>query len=172
MIHAPPVNVFCIFMVPCCFIPERWYPGLMGKVTFRFSLFLFWVENAFILVLFMTYEFCLLPFAYLLTFYNLMITSHGNKKLVMNMFRWAILGNLYLVHMILKDTYYLLKILSMLKGCKAADPHKLDDDEEEEISEETKLDLYNEIRIIVMQMYVECTDAFLNELKENEDDEQ
>lgn len=66
--------------------------------------------------------------------------------------------------MVAKDTYHLLKILSMHNGCKAADPNKIDDDDDEELSDNAKLNVYNEIRLIVMQMYIEVTEQHLLEL--------
>jgi hypothetical protein len=146
-------------MIPICFIPEKVSPGLMGRVTLKFSYINFWVENIFMVIVFFIYELCLLPFSYLLTFYNLVVTSHGTYKLILNWFRWAIFGLLYLNFIIAKDIFYLFRILSMYRGCKAADPHyNIDDDDDEGLSDDQKILVYNEIRIIVMQMYVEVTE--------------
>lgn len=59
----------------------------------------------------------------------------------------------------------------MYRGCKAADPHyNIDDDDDEGLSDDQKILVYNEIRIIVMQMYVEVTEQFKADQHDEEDD--
>jgi hypothetical protein len=77
MIHSPPLNLFSLFMLPALLVPDGVTPNLIGKMTKKFSYLNFWVENIFIIIVFIAYELCLLPFAYLLTFYNLMVTSNA-----------------------------------------------------------------------------------------------
>ena len=79
MVHSPPLNVFSLLMLPTLAVP-----GLTEKVTKRFSYLNFWIENIFIVIVFMVYELCMLPFAYLLTFYNLIVTSNSMKSTVLN----------------------------------------------------------------------------------------
>ena len=74
----------------------------------------------------------------------------------MNWLKWLVLGVVYLLHMILKDMYYLIQIMSMYEGCVAElDTPNAENEDEEELTSEQKICLYNEVRIIVIQLYCE-----------------
>lgn len=76
------------------------------------------------------------------------------------------------MHMILKDIYTMIKILSMYQGCIAADPHfNADDDDDEELTDKQKMDIYNEVRRVVIQLYVETQENHLEELKKAKEKE-
>lgn len=132
MIHSPPLNIFSLFMLPTLAVPN-----LTEKVTKRFSILNFWIENIFIIIVFMAYELVMVPFAYLLTFYNLLVTSSSKLKTVINWIKWLLFGILYLIFFILQDIYFLLKIMSMYNGCIAEDSLKTQqNDDEDELTEE------------------------------------
>lgn len=77
MIHSPPLNFFSLLMLPTLFVPDQISRNLTERVTQRFSYLNFWIENIFIVIVFMAYELCMLPLAYLLTFYNIMVISNS-----------------------------------------------------------------------------------------------
>jgi len=60
IIHPPPLNVFTLFILPC--IIKK---SLMLRASDVFSKFIFWAENFFYLIAFVSYEIILFPVIYL-----------------------------------------------------------------------------------------------------------
>jgi hypothetical protein len=117
VIHSPPVNLMTIVMLPFTIIPDRTLKdgstySLMSKVAHIFSCTNFWLENVIGIIFFMLFQIFLLPFVYLLTFFNIIYSTHGLFTTAFNVIKWAIFGILYLIHLLLKDTGMLIWILA------------------------------------------------------------
>jgi hypothetical protein len=60
IVHAPPTNVFLIFLLPFIFDKHK-----MKLWAFRYSMVVFWVENVYFITEFLLNELFLVPYNYL-----------------------------------------------------------------------------------------------------------
>jgi len=82
----------------------------MKRAAEIFSKFIFWCENFLYLKFFLAYELLLCPFILLKVSYNIMRGSTFINFFPMFFF-WIIVGPLFLIFAVLKDLFYLMKIL-------------------------------------------------------------
>jgi len=66
VIHPPIINCLCFFLVPFAFFN---YKG--KKMALYFSYVIFWIENFFLIIIFLIFDLTLIPLAYFITFYNI-----------------------------------------------------------------------------------------------------
>jgi len=71
------------------------------------------------LLFFISFEFLLMPFVHIITFFNILYCTPGIFSSAAYFFIWAGLGPFYLMFMLIYDTFYLIKILSFLDGCRS-----------------------------------------------------
>lgn len=109
VLHAPPVNVATIILLP--FVP--FCPTLMPRLSRYFSLMNFWLENLIGVLFFIIFELILIPIVFLKTNFNIMYSTHGLFTTVFNLLKWLIFGMFYLFFILTNDVFMLLKILSM-----------------------------------------------------------
>lgn len=112
------------------------------------------MENILLILAFVVFEFLMSPLVYLKTFYTLIYSTDGMFKTIFNLFKWTVCGAFYLLFILLKDTFLLIDILYMHDGCKVLYTQSNDEDAEDEISKERKLELFNEVRLVVIQHYL------------------
>ena len=106
VLHPPPISYLATIMIPFSFSSF-----LMKYVTKTFSYLMYWVENTFFLCGFLTIEMVLMPFAYLKIWSNIIASTLGFLKTIVNCLSWAILGVPMMLYLILRDCCYLLNIL-------------------------------------------------------------
>ena len=156
VVHAPPLNILCLVMVPFSIIPAS---NVMSKVSHMYSLFIFWMENIIFVFAFFLFELMLVPLLYLVCMFNIIYSTNGMFTTVYNIIKWLLLGFLYLAFILMKDVWYLLRILSMHEGCKKANEKEEKSSEKEKKERSDKLDMqmtcYNQIRGIIIKMYTE-----------------
>lgn len=126
VIYPPPLNIFCIFIAP--FILSK---NNMLKIADGYQRFIYWVENFFFSIAFLSYEFFFLPWIYLKIFYNIFrLANWGNVMQIF--FMWLVCGPIYLLTKITMDYVYFIKILCdydmemVLKSEKDAEDYKQD----------------------------------------------
>lgn len=105
IIHPPPLNVFTLAIIPC--IIKK---SLMKKAADVFSKLIFWVENFFYILTFVSYELLLCPIIYCKIFYNIFNLSTF-KWFFPNFFFWFFAGFFLLLFAVGKDLFFYLKIL-------------------------------------------------------------
>ena len=106
VLHPPPVSYLSTLLIP--FI---WHRTLMRFVTTGFSYLMHWVENLIFLMSFIMFEAMLAPLTYLKVWINVITSSLGLLKTIMNSLVWAALGVPMIFYIIMRDTTYLMKIL-------------------------------------------------------------
>lgn len=119
VVHSPPLNVFCILMVPFTV-----FPIWMEWISRSFSYLIYWVENIIFLVFFFSLEVCLIPFVYLrlaLTFLNSGEQGVEWREYFRNLGYFIFIGWLSILYIFCKDLFNMLYILSMHRGCKEND---------------------------------------------------
>ena len=79
-------------------------------------------------------------------------------------------GLLYIVFFILRDMYYLFRILSFLRGCRAKFKYK-----DELVQSDTPKDVlvrnFNEARNIAIQFYLDTKKSFSKDMDQGDDDD-
>lgn len=151
-------------------LPFTLFPSKMDKVAEKFSYAIFWVENIILIVGFMAFEICLIPFVYLITYFNIIFSCKSPLQLVTFLSKWAFGGIFLVFYIMLDDIRHLFKILVLYRGCKEASENNLADEEENEVEldDKQKIKVYNEIRDNVIEMYCEISDKYF---KTDEDDD-
>ena len=74
VLHPPPINVFCIFLLPFTVSKDR-----MEKFSEYFSYAIFWVENTMLIVGFIAFEMCLVPLVFIMSYVNIILGSNNLK---------------------------------------------------------------------------------------------
>lgn len=89
----------------------------MLRVTKTFSLFMFWIENIFLMLLFLIYEVCLVPFAYLKTLVSIMLHVEAGvlRKFGMILY-WLMIGLVIDLTLIYQDFKSLMHVLCHRHG--------------------------------------------------------
>lgn len=142
VVHPPPLNVMNMPILPFAFVPDS-FPS-KAEV---FSKLMFWFENLFIVLLFLVYSILLVPLIFFKMLYNF-FRSMKIYFFVVFAFVWIIVGLLVLPLFVLKDVFYLFKIL-----CKYNDE---DDQLKNKLSEDDKQDrimVYNEAIDVMRAIY-------------------
>jgi hypothetical protein len=70
VIHAPPLNIFCILLVPFTVNPK-----IMEKASKYFSYMMYWIENSLLVCCFIGLEFFIYPLVFLKSFCNVVHMS-------------------------------------------------------------------------------------------------
>lgn len=154
VVHPPPINMLCTLIFPFFLLPETQFKKWMPKICEAFSKTNFWIENIFLLVLFIIFELFLTPFVYLKSFYTIIYSTNGLFSVIANVFKWAALGPLLMMLVLCKDVVNLINILRMHDGCKAYKEQGDGDDEDEGIDGEQRVMLFNEVRHVVITHYL------------------
>lgn len=84
----------------------------MEYITMSFSYLMHWMENVFFLGGFMMFEAALAPLAYIKIWINIIANSMSLLKTIVNCIAWAAMGLPMIIFMILRDSAFLIKILS------------------------------------------------------------
>jgi hypothetical protein len=113
VLHPPPVSYLSAMMIPFLISSV-----VMKYLTKGFSYTMHWIENLFFLFGFLLFEGALAPLAYIKVWVNMITNSLGVIKMVMNCLMWALLGVPMITFLLLRDAFYLLKILSYHQGCR------------------------------------------------------
>lgn len=119
VVHPPPINLLCTLIFPFLLLKGNLYKENMPKICEFFSKANFWMENIFFILAFIIFELLMSPFVYLKTFYTITYSTEGMFTTVANLFYWTALGVVYLVIILLKDTYVLMEILYLHEGCRS-----------------------------------------------------
>ena len=146
---------------------------------------MFWLENCFLVPAFFAYSLLLVPLAYLVNFVTIIqSTGDGEgteddneggekkeekkpsrmsrlknkcrsmKKMFQYLAMWLFAGLFVCIFIAGKDVYYFCKLLSMHKGCREA-KGLIDEAEEDEIDERLEVVVFEEVRIVVIETYLE-----------------
>lgn len=70
VIHAPPLNIFCILLVPFTVNPK-----IMEKASKYFSYMMYWIENSLLICCFIGLEFFIYPLVFLKSLCNVVHMS-------------------------------------------------------------------------------------------------
>jgi hypothetical protein len=111
----------------------------MKKAAECFSKFMFWLENAGYLGVFMSYELMLFPVVYCKVALTIVFLSSWTRLFPMLLF-WLLTGPLILVYQLAKDTFFYVKIL-----CDYMDEEDQYREKEEEDFRQDKIVIYNEV---------------------------
>mmetsp|Transcript_45393 Transcript_45393/g.33176 ORF Transcript_45393/g.33176 Transcript_45393/m.33176 type:complete len:312 (+) Transcript_45393:2391-3326(+) len=134
VVHPAPLNAFTFFILPFAV-----KPSFMKKAAAVFSKFIFWFENSLFIFLFFLYELVLCPLIYLRVVYNVAKLSTFLSFLPLELF-WLLIGPFYLVYVIFRDIFYLVKIL-----CDYQQEEDNLKEKEEEDFKQDKIVIYNEV---------------------------
>ena len=83
------------------------------SVSNGFGLFMFWLENIAWLSLFLTFEVVLTPIVYFKNLFVVAYVSQGALLKIWNTLAWLFAGPIYIVFFILRDLWYMFRILTM-----------------------------------------------------------
>ena len=111
----------------------------MKKAAECFSKFMFWLENAAYLMVFMAYEAVLFPLIYFKVTLTIVFLSSWSRLFPMLSF-WLVIGPLVIVFQLTKDTFFFIKIL-----CDYMDEEDQYREKEEEDFRQDKIVIYNEV---------------------------
>jgi len=146
VLHPPPLSYLTIFMI--LFTPFR---GCMVYVSKFFSYLMFWIENSVFVFIFFILELIIMPLAYLKIWFNIIKNSLGVIRTILNCLIFAILGVPIMFFIVLRDFFYLMKILCMHQGCRYGRVDELQN--ECELNNIKKLRIYNQTRITVIILF-------------------
>lgn len=105
VVHAPPINLFTIFLIPC--ILKR---NLMKRAAEIFSKFIFWFENTFYILALLVQELLFVPLIYIKVMFNI-IRLASFLNMIFLIVSWTFLGLFFLLLGVSKDMFYFIKIL-------------------------------------------------------------
>ena len=150
IVHAPPLNIPLVFLVPCVFKQD-----MMLRISSAYSLVNFWFENLVFMVSQLIHELILVPWIYIRVFYNVIkLAGLGGMHLLLG---WSVGGLFYLLYGVGLDMYYYVKIMC---------DYKMDDDKqvkmEEEDMKQDKIVIFNEIISVLKSI------LFLFQQKQNQ----
>lgn len=111
----------------------------MKKAAECFSKFMFWLENAAYMMVFMSYEAMLFPLIYFKVALTIIFLTNWARLAPMLLF-WLVIGPLVLVMQLARDTFYFVKIL-----CDYMDEEDQYREKEEEDFRQDKIVIYNEV---------------------------
>lgn len=151
--HPSPLVLLNIPLFILTAIPgmPKWF---LEPFSEKFSIFMFWLDNIVILGLFLLFEILLIPFVYIKNILTVVVNTSGLFTTIFYTARWIFLGPFYSLFLLLRDFIYFFKILTMLRGCRAA-ADLADELYTEPIDEDLEVRLYNEAREIVIEHYFE-----------------
>ena len=156
--NPAPVSLIAIFLLPflCC----KW---LMVKSASLVGIIIFWCQNLVILIFFIIFHFCLIPFIWVKVFINIGTAPVKHCVKLRSFLLWFLIGLFQLSMVALKDTVRFLKLL--LKQAVLG-TIVIDQDEEDYIKDQ--IDLINEIIITMKTLYTKSINFRKKERKENE----
>lgn len=126
----------------------------MPKICNFFSKTNFWIENILYIAGFIMFEVFLSPFVFLKSIYTIVYSTNGMFTTAFNIFKWVVFGILYLFFILCTDVVILLDILRMHDGCRAYKDQFDIDQDDDEINDDRKLELFNEVREVVITHYL------------------
>ena len=106
VLHAPPLSYLSILMVPFLACEKA-----MIHISKGFSYVMYWLENILFLVFYLIFEVLILPLAYLKVWFNIIRTSMGVLRLILNSIVWAIIGVPMIIFLLFADMVNLFRIL-------------------------------------------------------------
>lgn len=113
VLHTPPINYLVLTIIPLMVNTT-----LMRKASKAFSYAMYWAENVIFVIIFLLYEICCIPAVYFKTFLNIVTCSVGLFTIMFQLAYWLFSGLFFSFFLVLRDVYYLVKILSMHQGCR------------------------------------------------------
>ena len=123
VLHPPPLSYLSALLIPFT------ASSLMMKyMSMSFSYLMYWLENVVFIGAFLLFEFFILPLAYLKVWMNLIKNSMGVLNLITNCVVWLLIGIPTIVFLLLRDVFYLLKILCYHNGCRYGKTEELAED--------------------------------------------
>ena len=149
VVHPPPICLATFLILPLALIRP-----LLPRATRFFAYANYWLENVIFILAFFLYELFLVPVVYGKTFLNIVTCSVGLFTIMFHCVAWFLSGFFFTLFLVLRDIYYLVKILLMHQGCRQA-MGLTDELTDTEIDREIKLKVYNEVRETVIEMYLE-----------------
>ena len=143
VLHPPPLSYACLVLLPFINDPRR-----MVSVSKKFSIAMFWVENAVMFTLFFFYEVMLLPFAYVKTLVSIVFSVEAGvlRKIGLVLY-WLLAGLVIDATLIYSDFKDLLFVLRQLNGFSA------EDKQEEALSVQAKIEILNLARDCVIILF-------------------
>ena len=145
VLHPPPLSYLSAMMIP--FLVSS---VAMKYISKSFSYLMYWLENLFFIAGFSAYEILIAPIAYFKVWFNIIKNSMGVLNLIINCIVWLLIGIPTIVFLVLRDIFYLIKILCYHNGCRYG---KADELAEEQIDPKLKIQVYNETRATVISLY-------------------
>ena len=133
--HPAPVCLLNFPLVLISLLPVG--PKFLENMGDLFSKFMFWLDNIFWILVFLSYSLLLVPFVYLCNFYNILWATSGPFKPMFYMLFWLLIGLPLSLFIVLRDVWLLIKLLTILEGClkhtgKDKNSNKLSDEKKEE----------------------------------------
>jgi len=129
-----------------------------------FSFLVYWMENLFILSMFLAYELLVAPAAFVKIEFNLVTSNQGLFTMIFYSTVWLFFGPFLTLSIVLKDFGHLAYILSMHEGCRQA-MGLVDEMESIEIDPRLKLKVYNEVRQTAIELYIELRRQIIGSYK-------
>jgi hypothetical protein len=119
-----------------------------------FGYLIYWLENIIILGLFFLYSFIISPIVYFKIFFNLMFSAQGLFTVIFYCLTWIFSGWFLTFGLLIRDMWYLFRIMAMHQGCREA-TGQVDELKEIKVDPELKLRIYNEVRTTVIELFLE-----------------
>ena len=134
------------------FIPKELAERALSATNNFYALTMFWIENIVWIVLFMAYEIALIPLVYAKNIFTVAWATQGMFSTLFNTAAWIMTGPVFIAFFIMRDVWYLFRLMTMHQGCKVSTG--VQDDmlkEEVDLPEETRL--YNQAREAVIEEF-------------------
>ena len=153
VLYAPPLNFFCILMIPCAFVPKS-LNDEMTKVSNYFSIIIYWIENIFFVGTLLGFELILYPFMYLRSFINIiqMTSNFKRKDIAKKVIQFIFTGWAICIYLVFRDVFSYLKILWNDNGFK--ENYEVVNHEELNRHHDIELRVFNEIRLVSIEMFI------------------
>jgi len=143
-LHPPPLT-YLVFPFSFFMLSKR----TVDCLTTFFALFMHWIENILVLLVFLFYSVMLTPFTFLKTFYHFSKFTKGFFRIFMFAL-WAVIGFPMSMFLVLRDVGYMIGMMSFHQGCKYG---IMDEKVDTELPDEVKLYVINEIRCSVINIF-------------------
>ena len=116
--HPAPICLLNLPLVLISLVPAGpRYLKFLEQASDLFSKFMFWLENIFWILVFLSYSLLLVPFVYLSNFYNIIWATSGPFKPLFYVLFWLVIGIPLSLFIVLRDVWLFIKLLAILEGC-------------------------------------------------------
>lgn len=109
-LHPAPLCILSVPLTLCSFFLPRKFMIPLNKGT---QYLMFWTDNVIYILIFVAYEFVLIPLVYIKNFMSVAKSSIGFKSKLTNGVTWIFSGLFFSFYIACRDVYFFIQILTM-----------------------------------------------------------